>query len=350
MEGRMPSVAEARSALMQCGAVVAPALCAMLAALPALATKLRGPGERPLVEIVMVPQGPKGEAIERPMIAGGGEAFRDCHPGEPCPELVVVPSSQPHAKIGSPSEEPGRGGDEALQQVTISAFAIGRTEVTVAQYMRCVAAGACREPEWRDPRSPHNVESGTSAHYRGLGHTVTGFGQPVTGVSFDDAEAYARWLSTHTGQPYRLPSEAEWEYAARAGTAGPYWWGAKPRREGEAGANCAGCAAPWDGRGAAPADALAPNPWGLHNANGNVWEWVADSYCDSYAASPVDGSPRLSSACPERHPRGLRVLRGGSWLNPPQFARAASRLGQRPDFRSNAAGFRIARDIRVRTQ
>ncbi|MCY4026289.1 MAG: formylglycine-generating enzyme family protein [Acidobacteria bacterium] len=156
-------------------------------------------------------------------------------------------------------------------------------------------------------------------------------------VSWEDARAYAEWLSAETGERYRLPSEAEWEYAARAGTTTAYSWGADI---GQNRANCDGCGSRWDNEQTAPAGSFAANAWGLHDMHGNVWEWVEDCWHDSYAQAPADGSAWTRGGdC------GRRVLRGGSWYLNPWGLRSALRswFGVRGRYRD--VGFRLARTL-----
>lgn len=272
--------------------------------------------------------------------------FRDCPESQGCPEMIRVQASKSDVTIGSPPSEPGRVTNEAEMSVKVAAFALGRFEVTVAEYLACVATKACAEPEWRDPNSAQNVNTGTGLYYRNLGKLITDPGQPVTGVSYVDATTYAKWLSKITGYNYRLPSEAEWEYAARAGTKTAYWWGDEGVPvDGKVMAHCRGCNSGFDGRGPAPANSLAPNPWGLFNMPGNVWEWVADTYCDDNTKRPADGTARTADDCEFKDADGLRTLRGGSTYYGPDKVRSASRLRNFPDFRNFSVGFRIARDI-----
>ena len=270
--------------------------------------------------------------------------FRDCTESNGCPEMVPIVASVSEVTIGSPLNEVGRVVNEAETKVKIAAFSLGRFEVTVAEYLTCVAAKACAEPEWRDANSPHNVTSGTGHYYRNLGKSITDPGQPITGVSYVDAISYANWLTKVTGANYRLPSEAEWEYAARAGTVTAYWWGAEGvPSDGKAMAHCRGCGSGFDGRGPAPADSLAPNPWGLFNMPGNVWEWVADTYCDDNTKRPANGSARAEDDCEIKDANGLRTLRGSTYYGPDKI-RSASRLRNFPGFRNFSVGFRVARD------
>ena len=238
-----------------------------------------------------------------------GEAFRDC-PG--CPELVVVPAGT--FTMGCVS---GRGCfDDELpaREVSVASFALSRFEVTFEEYARFTVATGRRQPsDW------------------GWG----GGDRPVSGVSWEDAAAYARWLSDQTGERYRLPSEAEWEYAARAGTTTAYSWGQGLGRDR---ASCDGCGSRWDDE-AAPVGSFAANAWGFHDVHGNVSEWVVDCWHESYAGAPAGGSAWLSGGDCRR-----RVLRGGSWLGRPAYLRSARRARLDAGLRFANVGFRVARD------
>ena len=155
-------------------------------------------------------------------------------------------------------------------------------------------------------------------------------------VSWEDAVAYAEWLSAQTGERYRLPSEAEWEYAARAGSATKYSWG---NEIGHNRANCNACGSQWDGEKTAPVGSFGPNAWGLHDMHGNLWEWVQDCWNDNYQGAPADGSAWTSGDCE------IRVLRGGSWINQPGYLRAAFRNWFTTGGGASALGFRVARTL-----
>jgi formylglycine-generating enzyme required for sulfatase activity len=150
------------------------------------------------------------------------------------------------------------------------------------------------------------------------------------------------WLSKKIGKPYRLLSESEWEYAARAGTTTPFWWGSTISTSQ---ANYNGNYTYNNGPkgeyriGTVPVDSFAPNAFGLYNVHGNVYQWVEDCYADSYAGAPVDGSAKTTGDCNER------VLRGGSWSDLPRYLRAANRIRNDPDVRDNGIGFRLARTL-----
>ena len=158
--------------------------------------------------------------------------------------------------------------------------------------------------------------------------------QPMTNVSWDDAMQYVRWLAKARNEAYRLPSEAEWEYAARGGTATRYWWG----NEVALGmADCRGCGEPYDAHAPLKVGSFPPNPFGLYDMTGAVAEWVADCWHHSYAGAPEDGSSWLADDCSQH------VLRGGSWQNDPGYLRAASRDSYDGSVRYVSHGFRLAR-------
>lgn len=237
-----------------------------------------------------------------------GTAFRDC---ADCPELMWLPQGE--FMMGEPSAAIG-----PRHVVTIGyPLAVGRFEVTFAEWDACVAAGGCR-------RRPH--------------HSGWGRGrQPVINVSWADAQQYALWLSRRTGKRYRLLTEAEWEYAARAGTDVRYWWG-NDARQGEA--NCNDCGSPWDGRQAAPVGRFPPNPFGLHDMHGNVFEWVEDCYHYGYRDAPSDGSAWTHDCTASID---TRMLRGGAWHGPSMTTRSAARSTAASSHYDNRVGFRIAR-------
>jgi formylglycine-generating enzyme required for sulfatase activity len=155
----------------------------------------------------------------------------------------------------------------------------------------------------------------------------------VINVSWDDAQAYVKWLSGITGKPYRLLSEAEYEYAARAGTETQYPWGDDIKLYGTPMANCAGCGSQWDNKQTAPVGSFAANPFGLYDMVGNVWEWTEDCWNESYQGAPADGSPFR------------RVVRGGSWDYYPVYLRSADRFWVPSGYRIINLGFRVARTL-----
>lgn len=242
------------------------------------------------------------------------------------PEMVALPGGT--FVMGSPESEAGRDSDEGPQHaVTIKPFAIGKHEVTFDEWDACVAAGGC------NAYRPDDAGWG-----RGR--------RPVINVSWNGAQGYVDWLAKATGKPYRLPTEAEWEYAARAGTTTPF---ALPPPEGSidiAGkglANCDGCGSAWDNKSTAPVGSFPANAWGLHDLHGNVREWIEDVWHASYQDAPVDGSAWTGG-------EGIissrfRVLRGGSWDDGPGGLRSANRFGILPEYRGSSLGFRVARTL-----
>ena len=226
--------------------------------------------------------------------------------------------------MGSPDSETGRFPAEGPQHsVQIASFALGRYEVTFDEY-DVFAKATSRE-------LPNDNGWG-----RGL--------RPVINVSWDDAQAYAAWLSKKTGQRYRLPTEAEWEFAARAGMPGSRYWGDDPKLAclyANVWDQSFGCDDGYADK-TAPVGSFRSNPFGLQDVLGNVWEWVADCWHDSYQGAPNDGSDwEDKKGCDS----GRRVLRGGSWGSEPVYVRAAARLRNNPGYGNNFIGFRLARTL-----
>ncbi len=242
--------------------------------------------------------------------------------GSKGPEMVEIPPGS--FMMGSPGDEYGRDPDERPQhRVTFTRpFAIGRYEVTFEEYDQFAASTGHALP----------ADGGWGRDRR-----------PVINVSWVDAVAYAEWLSQQTGKPYRLPTEAEWEYAARAGTSTRYWWGEemKPGM-----ANCEDCESEWQGKAegkyTAPVGSFEANAFGLYDTAGNVWEWVQDCVHDNYDGAPDDGSAWLEGGGGDC---GQRVVRGGSWYLLAVGLRSASRLRDSPGAGYSYIGFRLARDI-----
>jgi len=234
-----------------------------------------------------------------------GQEFDDCNGAGWCPRMVVLPAGS--FTMGSPFWEGGRQDDEGPRRdVSIRQFATGKFEVTFDQWSACVNRGGC------------------ASRGRGRGN------YPVTSVSWDDAQQYMQWLSRETGQDYRLLSEAEWEYAARAGTATAYSTGGSIRLSQ---ANFGG------GLGPQPVGSYSANGFGLYDVHGNVWEWVQDCYASSYRGLPTDGSAHEAAGC------GERPARGGCWGNYPRVLRSAIRYPLNATFRLGIVGFRVARTL-----
>ena len=203
-------------------------------------------------------------------------------------------------------------------------FRMGVHEVTLGQFKQYIAAA------WRD-----DLLSDDFIQYNSNGDRA-----PVTYVSWHDAQGFIGWLNKKEGtRAYRLPSEAEWEYAARAGTTTRYSWGDAIGRNR---ANCDGCGSRWDNKRPAPVGSFEPNAFGLYDMHGNVWEWVADCSHNNYRGAPTDGSA-WTSGCSSSD---SAVVRGGSWLYFPRHLRSASRSWSTPSVRYyNNNGFRLVQDL-----
>lgn len=231
------------------------------------------------------------DAAERALAAG--QSFREC--ATDCAEMVVVPAGS--FTMGSPATEVGRQGDEGPQQLIelASPFAVAKHAVTFAEWDACVAVNACRKAFDSD-----------------LGRGA----KPVINVTWDQARQYAEWIALITGKPYRLATEAEFEYAARAGTTTAFHWGDTP----VAGkANCNRCGSRWGGRETAPVGSFPANDFGLFDMTGNVSQWVQDCYIATLDGIPRDGRARTSVDC------GRHSIRGGTWDGPITQSRSAAR-------------------------
>jgi len=255
------------------------------------------------------------------------DTFRDCLA---CPEMTVVSAGT--FAMGSPPGETDRADNEGPSHAVHIArpFAVGRFEVTFDEWDACVSGGGC-----------NGYAPGDAGWGRGR--------RPAMHVSWLDAKMYVEWLKAKTGQPYRLLTEAEWEYAARAGTTTPYHFGTDATLLCRF-ANGADQSATVPkvrntscndsfGDMTAPVGAFSANPFGLHDMLGNVWEWVEDCHQDNYNGAPTDGSARVNANCPSR------VVRGGSWLIIPRGLRSAYRAHLKSDYRDDDVGFRVARSI-----
>ncbi|MFB9884829.1 SUMF1/EgtB/PvdO family nonheme iron enzyme [Balneatrix alpica] len=243
-----------------------------------------------------------------------GDIFSDpMTDGRRGPNMVVIPAGSNYM-----GDQDGQGDDNELPVhfvVIRTPFALSKHEVTFEEYDLFAKATNRRLPD----------DQGWGRGRR-----------PVVNVSWRDAQAYTQWLSEKTGKAYRLPSEAEWEYAARANTSTAYWWGGTL---GQGRAVCDSCGSEWDGVRTAPVGSFPANPWGLHDMNGNVYEWVQDCYQINYQDAPDNGAAIDSPNC------GFRVLRGGSWFDIPRLLRSASRYRHQPNASDNNWGFRVARDL-----
>ena len=270
--------------------------------------------------------------------------FTEC---EKCPVMVGIPAGA--FLMGSPDNEPGRFDTENPQhRVAIKAFALSKFPVTSEQFLIFL-----RETGYQP--APCNSIQRVGWKSPGRGYAYPPYGVepprwPAVCLDWEDARAYIDWLNIQVKMarpnlanapgPYRLPSEAEWEYAARGGTATARWWG---EAIGSGHANCNGCGSKFDYRTLGDVDAFTVNPFGLSGVLGNAWQWTEDCWHDNYIGAPSNGSAWTERNC-RRH-----VVRGGSWNNVPVFIRSATRSGSSPnggefDY-SSLAGFRVARNL-----
>ena len=268
---------------------------------------------RPAPPAKLAPQAPPAVAAAAPSAEKSppvtAAEFKDC---PSCPVMIRLPgraSFMMGSNAGDPSEKPAH-------QVTIGApFAIGKYEVTVEQWNACADADAC-------PRISADANSKNG---------------PARDLSWDNAQQYVSWLSKVSAKPYRLPSEAEWEYAARGGTSTRYWWGEQMRT---GNANCKDCGQPWRQDGPANVGSFGANPYGLYDMNGSVWEWVGDCWHTSYKGAPADGQPWDEANC------RVRVIRGGSWREGSDYMMSSTRFKYDASVRYSQNGFRVARDLK----
>jgi formylglycine-generating enzyme required for sulfatase activity/class 3 adenylate cyclase len=241
-------------------------------------------------------------------------------PQSASPAAPVIPPTQPASAVREPEMVPLRGGSFAMgsnddisekpvHQVAIKPFAIGKYPVSVREWNACAAAKAC-------------------------GFTAAGKEDaPATNVSWSDAKQYVAWLAEVTRKPYRLPSEAEWEFAARGGTRTKYWWGDQFQ---SGMANCKNCSDIPAADQPANVGSLKPNPFGLFDMGGGVDQWVEDCWHKSYAGAPVDGSAWVENNCLSH------VIRSGSWRSDQRYARTSHRDGYDTNVRYPTHGFRVA--------
>ena len=262
------------------------------------------------------------EARRRQVADNKVKVFRDTlRSGGQGPEMVVLPTGR--FRMGDLNGS-GDYNERPVRTVTISRpIAMGKYPVTFEEYDRF--AGGFLKALLRGG-NPRPDDEGWGRGTR-----------PVINVNQKDAKAYAVWLSEQTGKRYRLPSEAEWEYAARAGTTTKYSWGDDI---GTNRANCSGCGSEWDGKQTAPVGSFAANPFGLYDMHGNVWEWVEDCWHDNYKGAPSDGSAWTTGGNESR-----AVVRGGSWGDGPSGLRSALRSWDMPSSRGILLGFRLVQDL-----
>lgn len=261
-------------------------------------------------------------------LLNNSQHFQDC---EGCPKMVVVPAGT--FTMGSLPTEAKRDSDEGpVHDVTIpQPFAVGVYPVTFDEWGTCVQGSGCNRYQ------PEDYAMGRGS-------------RPVISVSWEDAQGYVKWLREKTGNEYRLLSEAEWEYVARAGSRTAYHWGEHIRQDQ---ANYCSYGSRWDTeehldnpeteldllKSTLPVGSFPANEFGLHDVHGNVWEWVEDCWNNSYRDAPSDGSAWYSGDC------SLRVLRGGSWGSEPKYLRSANRYKSTTKRRNYNIGFRVARTL-----
>ena len=247
--------------------------------------------------------------------------FRDTlRSGGQGPAMVVLPTGR--FRMGDLDGD-GEDNERPVHTVTISRpIAMGRYQVTSEDYDRYAE-------NWGFLKALFVKKPADQGWGRGR--------RPVIWVNWHDAKAYAAWLSEQTGKRYRLPSESEWEYAARAGTDTAFSWG---NEIGVNRANCDGSGSKWSFEQTSPVGSFAPNGFGLYDMHGNVWEWVEDCWHDNYESAPTDGSAWTSGG-----DSSLAVVRGGSWLFVPRYLRAADRHWFASSSRNGTNGFRLVQDL-----
>ncbi|MFL9961932.1 SUMF1/EgtB/PvdO family nonheme iron enzyme [Paraburkholderia sediminicola] len=322
--GRFATLAHARIDRLRAAASAAPAAAPPAApaaapaqqtarpAAPAIAPSSASTPEHAHTAPAPTPAPPPAAAVAQkpaPTHPPSAGESRDC---ATCPIMVPVPAGS--FAMGNNTDDPS---EKPVHHVSIGApFAIGKYEVTVEQWNACVAANACQK---LTPESNTNKAA------------------PARDLSWDDAQQYVKWLSKVTGKSYRLPTEAEWEYADRAGTTTAYWWGDQMRK---GSANCKDCGDPWHREGPEPVGSFAPNPLGLYDMNGSVWEWTADCWHNNYQGAPVDGHAWDSPGCE------MRVIRGGSWREGAGYMLIATRFKYSAGVRQSQDGFRVVKDLK----
>ena len=258
--------------------------------------------------------GNSATTVDVEMVPGNAEFADPLSSGGSAPTMVLVQSGD--FRMGCLASANCRSSELPVRDVRVSApFALSKYEVTFNDYDRFTAATGRSQAT-----NPRGWDRGLS---------------PVINVSWEDATAYAAWLTAQTGRRYRLPTEAEWEYAARTGSEGMYSWG---NEIGSNQANCNGCGSRWDNIRTAPAGSFDANLWGLHDMHGNVWEWVQDCYHSDYVDAPATATARQDGDCRQR------ILRGGSWSNSPVMVRSEVRERDSITMRASEIGFRVAAD------
>jgi formylglycine-generating enzyme required for sulfatase activity len=296
-KGRFAALAQARIARLRAAAPAAPPPKPKEAPKPA-----------PPAKVPAVPAPVAAPAPAKTTVAAGTD-IKDC---AACPTLVAIPAGT--FTLGNNASDPS---EKPAHPVTLETpFAIGRYEVSVQEWNACAAAGACQKIAQSANTSPS---------------------APMRDVSWDDAQQYVKWLATTSGKPYRLPTEAEWERAARGGTATRYWWG-EQMAQGKA--NCKECGKPWSDDAPANVGSFGANAYGVYDTSGSVWEWVADCWHNNYKGAPADGRTWDEPDC------RVRVIRGGSWREGAPYMVASTRFKYDASVRHSQNGFRVARSLK----
>ncbi|MFL6676354.1 MAG: formylglycine-generating enzyme family protein [Massilia sp.] len=274
---------------------------------PAETKPARAVAKQPPAKVRPAPAEPDEEA-HAPGPTGPVAAIKDCNA---CPTMLALHPSK--FTMGSNSDPTARPAHRVSIQ---SPFALGKYEVTVDQWDVCVEAGVC-------PSVPSSADADGNL--------------PMRDVSWNEAQLYLKWLGTVSGRPYRLPTEAEWEYAARGGTTTRYWWGEQMRG---GNSSCRECGLPWTEDRPPPVGSFVANPFGFYDMTGSVWEWVADCWHSSYKGAPADGSAWADPTCP------MRVIRGGSWRDDGESMLSTTRFKADAGERAPQNGFRVARSLK----
>ncbi|KVU84693.1 hypothetical protein WK75_28875 [Burkholderia ubonensis] len=323
--GRFASLAQARLARLRAAAPKAPAPAQTAsptpapAPVPVPAPASAAPASAAAAQPAHTPSSPAkapppaaAAAPSAPQQKGGATAANEIRDCPACPAMLAV--SPGTFAMGSNSGDPS---EKPAHRVTLDhSYALAKYVVTVAQWNTCRDAGAC-------PRLPGDSNTAPNA--------------PVRDLSWDDAQQYVKWLSKISGKSYRLPTEAEWEYAARGGTATRYWWGNEMR---PGNANCKDCGPPWHAEAPDNVGSFVANPLGFYDMGGGVWEWVSDCWHNSYKNAPADGRSWDEPNCQ------VRVIRGGSWRDGASYMPVSTRFKYDSSVRYSANGFRVARDMK----
>jgi formylglycine-generating enzyme required for sulfatase activity len=312
--GRFAALAKARIDRLKASGQTAPPGATHAAPAPAPSHPAAAAAPAPAPQPTPQPA-PKAAAAPAPTpapapakAATSGES-KDC---AACPVMISLPAGS--FTMGSNSDDPS---EKPPHHVTISTpFAIGKYEVTVEQWNACADVNGCPK------LSPENNSVKNA---------------PARDLSWDDTQAYVKWLSKVTGKTYRLPTEAEWEYADRAGTTTRYWWGDAMRK---GMANCKDCGDPYHKEAPEPVGTFAANPNGLYDMNGSVWEWVGDCWHNSYQGAPNDGRAWDAPGC------NTRVIRGGSWREGNDYMLSSTRFKYSQSVRQSQDGFRVVKELK----